>query len=342
MRKARVVPLRLCVGLFLFLLALAPALLEAQQAAPPPNKGFSTIRETLSANCAACHSWAGSHKGIADPKRVTPRDPDRSPLWTFLADGTMPPSSPKLSAVQLALVRAWIAAGAPSGDEPLAAGPTDATAAATEPAPAAQPAADASSAATEPAPAGQPADSTTAATGSPAAGGTARLSPYAKKVLFHEISGFTSGGLLLASGLLGGIHLLNMMDAAHEYQEVYDQDSPQCRAAMLNAWRGDQTLRWVHVSLFSSGELLYLADAITGIGMLTPDRPGLTKQDIHRYAFFTHAALMVAELALGFLTTDALQKGGHDTMLALAAAHTAIGIAIPVIILGAGAYAALR
>jgi hypothetical protein len=309
---------------------------HAQQPPVPPNKGFTTVREVLSANCAACHSWAGSHKGIADAKRVTPRDPDRSPLWTFLADGSMPPSGQKLSAGELALVRAWIAAGAPSGDEPLAAGPVDATAGATETP--AQPAADAASAAT----AGQPADSTAAATGSPAAGGAAGLSPYAKKVRFHEISGFTSGGLLLASGLLGGIHLLNMMDAAHEYQEVYDQDSPQCRAAMLNAWRGDQALRWVHVSLFSSGELLYLADAITGLTMLTPDRPGLTKQDIHRYAFFTHAALMVAELALGFLTTDALQKGGHDTMLALAAAHTGIGIAIPVIILGAGAYAALR
>jgi hypothetical protein len=189
-----------------------------------------------------------------------------------------------------------------------------------------------------------PADATAAATGSPAEGEskTVRVNPYAGKLRFHAISGFASGGLLLASGVIGGIHLLDMMDVAHQYQEIYDQDSPQCRAEMLNAWKGDQALRWVHVGLFSTGELLYLADAITGITMLTPDRPGLTKQDIHRYAFFTHAALMAAELVLGFFTTDALQRGDHDTMLALAATHTAVGIAIPVIILGAGAYAAAR
>ena len=194
------------------------------------------------------------------------------------------------------------------------------------------------------APAEQPADATAAATESQAGDGqqTVKASPYARRIRFHEISGFTAGGLLLASGVIGGIHLLDMMDVAHQYQEVYEQDSPQCRAAMLNAWRGDQALRWVHVGLLSAGELLYLADAVTGISMLTPDRPGLTKQDIHRYAFFTHAALMAAELVLGFFTTDALQRGDHDTMLALAAAHTAIGIAIPVIILGAGGYAAIR
>ena len=313
-------------ALVLSFLVLAAAA-QGQDGQLPANKGFSTVRGVLMKNCASCHSWADSHGGIADPGRVIPRDPEASPLWIFVSDGSMPPSGRKLAAGELALIRAWIAAGAPSTDEPLAAAPVDATAAATE----------ASETPTQPG-----ADATAAATVDQADGGTTKISPYARKVLFHEISGFTSGGLLLASGLLGGIHLLNMMDVAHQYQEIYDQDSPQCRAAMLNAWRGDQALRWVHVSLFSSGEILYLADAITGLSMLTPDRPGLTKQDIHRYAFFTHATLMIAELVLGFLTTDALQKGGHDEMLALAAAHAGIGIAIPVIMLGAGAYAALR
>lgn len=288
------------------------------------------MQNVLEANCAACHSWASTHAGIADRSHVTPRDPLASPLYTRAAEGSMPPTGPRLGASEVALLQAWIAAGAPPTDEPLPVFLVDATSAATG-SEAAQPAADSTGSAS-------PADGTAAATG-PAPKGA---SPIARKILFHEVSGFTSGGLLLASGVIGAVHLLDMMEVAHQYQETYEQDSPQCRAAMLDAWRGDQAMRWVHVSLFSSGEILYLADAITGISMLTPDRPGLTKQDIHRYAFFTHATLMAAELVLGFLTTDALQKGGHDTMLAFAAAHAGIGIAIPVIILGAGAYAAMR
>jgi hypothetical protein len=40
---------------------------------------------------------------------------------------------------------------------------------------------------------------------------------------------------------------------------------------------------------------------------------------------------------LGFLTTDALKRGDHEMVSTLGVAHAAIGIAIPVIILGAGA-----
>jgi hypothetical protein len=241
---------------------------------------------------------------------------------------------------------------------PAATAPVDATASASVPAdataaPAEAPPADATAAASAPADAGAvpaepaPADATAAATGATVTGGAPsakKPSAYARKVRFHEISGFTSGGLLLASGIVGVVHFADMMSVAHAYRDKHniDEVAPECSVVIRDAWSGDQTLRWVHVGLFSTGELLYLADAITGLTMLTPDLPGLTKQDIHRYAFFTHAGLMAAELILGFFTTDALKRGDHNTMLALGITHTAIGLAIPTVIIGAGILAASR
>lgn len=39
-----------------------------------------------------------------------------------------------------------------------------------------------------------------------------------------------------------------------------------------------QSLRWTHVGLLAAGEILYLANAVTGIGSLSKDQPGLTPQ----------------------------------------------------------------
>lgn len=222
--------------------------------------------------------------------------------------------------------------------------PADATAAATAEA---TPADSAPGAATAAPATAAPADATAAPTdetGSGSAPSAKKPSAYAKKVKFHEISGFTSGGLLLASGIVGAVHVFDMMSVAHAYRDRHTMEevAPECSVVIRDSWSGDQALRWVHVGLLSAGELLYLTDAITGLSMLTPDLPGLTKQDIHRYAFFTHAALMAAEIVLGFFTTDALQRGDHNTMLALGITHTVIGLAIPTVILGAGVLAALR
>jgi hypothetical protein len=95
-------------------------------------------------------------------------------------------------------------------------------------------------------------------------------------------------------------------------------------------------LRWTHVGLLAAGETLYLANAVTGLGMLTPDRPGLTPQDLHRYAFFTHGALMIAELIMGFLTTSVLESGTHEQVAAFGIVHSAIGLAIPVVVIASG------
>jgi len=256
---------------------------------------------------------------LSAQSQTAPADATAAPATTAPVDATASASAP-----------------ADATAAPDAAAPADATAAASAPA-------DAGAAPAEPA----PADATAAATGGSAAEsetGKKKPSAYARKVLFHEISGFTSGGLLLASGIVGAVHVFDMMSVAHAYRDKHNMEevAPECSVKIREAWSGDQTLRWVHVGLLSSGELLYLADAITGLTMLTPDLPGLTKQDIHRYAFFTHAGLMAAEIILGFFTTDALKRGDHNTMLALGITHTAIGLVIPTVIIGAGILAASR
>ncbi|HUX38164.1 MAG TPA: hypothetical protein VMV44_09725 [Rectinemataceae bacterium] len=76
--------------------------------------------------------------------------------------------------------------------------------------------------------------------------------------------------------------------------------------------------------------------------MLSPEDRGLSKRDIHRYAFFAHRAMMATEVLLGFFTTEALKRGDHDSLVALAAAHGAIGIAAPLATIGSGLLFTIR
>jgi len=159
------------------------------------------------------------------------------------------------------------------------------------------------------------------AAGSPAAAPAASngFLFFPSKASFHAVTGFASSALFLGARIIGVVHFVNMMNEGHVY-------------------RGDnQALRWWHVGLIVAGETLYIGDAITGISMMTRQQPGkLTKHDIHRYAFFIHAALMVAQIGLGFAETCALSTGQHDLMIGLGATHAVIGLAIPVVMIEAG------
>ncbi len=99
--------------------ALFPFAAAAQSEKLPPNKGFVTIREIMSANCAGCHSWATSYSGIASPTRIVATQPDKSLLYVKIRDDSMPASGRKLSREEKALIRAWLAAGAPPTDTPI-------------------------------------------------------------------------------------------------------------------------------------------------------------------------------------------------------------------------------
>jgi hypothetical protein len=182
-------------------------------------------------------------------------------------------------------------------------------------------------------------DATSSATQAP----PSRFLGFKDKESFHRFSGWMSGGFLLASGLVGAVHAYGMMDAAHAYRDqqgIEDEfNSALCLAEIEKVYNDptQQALRWTHVGLLAAGESFYLANAITGSSFIGPLPPGWTKAKIHRYAFFVHAGLMVGEGILGFLSSDALQRGDHEAFTGLLVAHAGLGIAIPLVIIGSGA-----
>jgi hypothetical protein len=292
--------LRFLLVLVIFSTALlAPWNLAAQ--AEPPNKGFTTIKTILDRSCAGCHDWTTSYETVIARGRVVAGDPDKSILYMMVAGDQMPAEGEKLSAAEKLYIRGWILAGAPSTDLPIAVPTAEA----------------------------------------PAAGTAPSTPPVFNKVLFHEITGFTSTAMFAAAGVIGVVHFLDMMQEGHRLRDAINYQEgqvPDVRPGYVEqAWGSDSALRWWHVGLIIGGESLYLGDAITGISMWTKSTPGkFTKHDLHRVAFFTHAGLMIAQIVLGFMTTDALSRGDHDTVIALGAAHAAVGVAIPVVMLGAG------
>jgi len=290
------------------LLLAFPLAVGSQEA----NQGFLTVRQVLETNCSACHDWAGSFQGIADPTRVTPGSPEKSPLYTMVASDAMPMGGEPLPVTQKNLLRAWIAAGATESEQSLALALPEG------PAEAAVPEA--------------------AGEASPAATPVRKFN----KLKFHQVSGFTSASLFLAAGVIGTVQWATMMTAGHDYRELMGIDdyenSTDCADELMRLWNlpEHQAWRWTHVGLLAAGESFYLYNAITGIGMFSKDRPGLTAQDLHRYAFFTHGSLMLAQIILGIFTTEVLSSGNHGAMIGLGIAHSAVGLGIPLVMIGSG------
>ena len=97
--------------------------LKAEQAAPQ-------VREILQRNCFECHGQDPGkikknlnildHRVLLNTERriVVPRDPDHSRLIQRIADGSMPPEEeetrlPRVSEIELAILKDWILGGAP-------------------------------------------------------------------------------------------------------------------------------------------------------------------------------------------------------------------------------------
>lgn len=275
---------------------------ESEGATPAP-PAWDRVAAIFATNCGACHEWANKPQGIM--AYVLPGKPDASPALVAVETGQMPPGG-ALSQEDRDALYDWIAAGAPLPPE-LGALP-----------PASRPAA---------APGALP----------------SRPRP---DVRAHMVSGFLAGGFLLAAGAVGTWHLVDLIKAGHDYRDSIgfpeEGASPgqlQLRSDYIAAlWADpkDQALRWTHVGLLVAGGAFYSYNAVTGAEMLSARDPGISKRNLHRWGFFTHAGLMASEAFLGFFTTDALRRGDHDAVAALATAHAAVGVAAPLVILGSG------
>lgn len=191
-------------------------------------------------------------------------------------------------------------------------------------------------------PAGAPADA--AVTDMPDLGPPPKAASFLgfpSKTSFHRFSGWMSGGLLLAAGVVGGIHALDMVNQAHGYRDAHgieDFSAASCAAEVAAVYgsSSSQALRWTHIGLLAAGESFYIANGITGSSFMGKLEPGWNASRIHRYAFFAHLGLMVAEGVIGVLMSDAMQSQNHEVFSELALVHAGIGLAIPVVILGAG------
>ncbi len=271
------------------------------------NQGFLTVRQLLQENCAACHDWTASYKGIADPARVTPGSPEKSPLYTKVASDAMPMGGQPLSVTQKNLLRAWIAAGATESEQPLQLALPETSPKAGE--------------AAAPPPPAPPAR-------------------HFDKLKFHQVSGFTSASLFLAAGVVGAAQIGSMMSASHAYRDANNIDESQissvCANYIMGLWNDPEhtALRWTHVGLMATGEAFYLYNAVTGIGMI--QKKALSAQALHRYAFFLHGTLMLTQIILGVFTTEVLSTGNHWSIVGLGIAHTAVGFTIPLVMIGSG------
>jgi hypothetical protein len=268
------------------------------------NEGFATVSKIFTNKCLECHSWPGSYKETVDPSRIVPFHPELSKIYLNVEDDTMPMSTDKLTPDEKNLIKAWIASGATDSVTPITGSVTD--------------------------------------SGTDASVGDAQKTEPGKKlpgsVTLHAVTGFTSAGLFYAAGIVSTIHFLNIMNEGHALEEQGIATEANRGTYMMSIWNepANQALRWWHVGLLSGGEVLYLYNAVTGIGMWSKDQPGVTREKLHRFGFFLHGGLMIAQIILGVAETYALSTGNHDIHVGIGAAHCIIGFAIPTVMVIAG------
>jgi hypothetical protein len=270
------------------------------------NEGYKSVKSIFMNKCLACHAWPSTYEETVTPDKIVPFKPEESKIYLNIKDDTMPMSGEKLTPGEKELVRAWIENGATDSENPII-----------------------SRISKDKAPDTKQTDEEQKQSQGPRLPGS---------VVLHSISGFTSTGLFLAAGIVSTVHFLSIMNQGHALEEAGIANETNRDYYMMQLWNdpAQQTLRWWHVGLLVSGEGLYLYNAITGIGMWSKDQPGVTREKMHRWLFFVHGSLMIAQIALGFAETGALQTGNHDIHVGVGVAHSVIGFAIPAVMLIAG------
>jgi hypothetical protein len=161
----------------------------------------------------------------------------------------------------------------------------------------------------------------------------------------HKYLAFTTGGLLLLSDAVGTYHFLSMKDQGHVYRDSigYSEngDDNGVRAREIKTVWGSsqsQTERVIHASLITASTICYVATATIELTLprMDTDQSKFSRPNIHRGIFYCHAALMLANMGLGFAESYALSQGNHDLVIGLGITHMVIGLAAPVVMFGSG------
>lgn len=161
----------------------------------------------------------------------------------------------------------------------------------------------------------------------------------------HQSLAFTTCGLLLLSDALGAYHFLSMTKQGHDFRDSigYSEDNGDnaIRTRKIKSvWesRESQTERVLHASLITANTICYVATATIELTLprLDTDPSKFSRPNIHRGIFYCHAALMLANIGLGFAESYALSQGNHDLVIGLGITHMAVGIAAPVVMFGSG------
>lgn len=156
----------------------------------------------------------------------------------------------------------------------------------------------------------------------------------------HRIFAWTTAGVLLSAEAVGIYHFFSMMKYGHDYRDNNSWSSADETDWIQDYWQTPkaQAMRILHGSLIAVGTSLYTATAIMEITIprLDTDSRFLSRPNIHRAIFFTHASLMLVNIGLGFLESYALSQGNHDLIVGAGIAHLAIGLSIPVIMVSSG------
>src|SRR5262245_31005941 len=128
MRTTRLLPLAAVFAFGTAAFAPAHAADEPKADAKQQQQLAQQAQAVLKANCYRCHGQDGSIEGsmnyvtdlakLVARKKVVPGDLKGSRLFRRVDEGTMPPpdEQPRPSAAEIAILKKWIEAGAPTGE----------------------------------------------------------------------------------------------------------------------------------------------------------------------------------------------------------------------------------
>lgn len=166
-----------------------------------------------------------------------------------------------------------------------------------------------------------------------------------KGIRIHRTLAFTTGGLLLAADAMGIYHFLSMQQQGHDYRDKIgfgeNNGNETIRSNEIQSvWQNSQSQseRVLHGALIAASVISYVSTATIELTLprMDDDSSRFSKPNIHRKIFYCHAALMLANIGLGFAESYALSKGNHNQVQGLGIAHMVVGIAAPVVMIGSG------